>query len=161
MTINWADVLHKLESYAPGVHRIRPPCARSRIAATERHLGKLPSELLSMLEHFNGARLFDKGHGASAALFGISEDPPLDPFDWAEDWWVDKFTPLWRGAVGPNRQNDWAIAMMNYGELILLNGQGTIRKWDTSQQQWDPGSLSFEQWLEDQLREGEAFMNEE
>jgi hypothetical protein len=115
-----------------------------------------------MLRHFNGARLFDKGvGGATVALFGITEEPPLDPFMWAEKWWIDKYTPLWRGAGGPNRRNEWAITMMNYGELIILNEQGTIRKWDTSQQQWDPASLTFEQWLEELFREGDEFMNEE
>jgi hypothetical protein len=162
MTTNWADVLQKLRSYSPGVHTIRPPCPQSRIATTERQLGKLPSELLGMVAHFDGARLFESRNGcALVTLFGISEDHPLDPFEWGEDWWIDKFTPLWRGAGGPSRQNDWAIAMMNYGELILLNGQGTIRKWDTSQQQWEPGSLPFDQWLQDLLREGDIYLHEE
>jgi hypothetical protein len=39
--------------------------------------------------------------------------------------------------------------MMNYGELILLDGQSTVRKWDTSQRQWNPETASFDQWLHD------------
>lgn len=113
-----------------------------------------------MLGHFNGAQLFDKGPGNLVTLFGISEDPPLPPVEWAEDWWIDKFTPPWR-AAGRNRQNDWTIAMMNYGVLVLLDGQGTVKQWDTSQQQWDQEPLPFDRWLQGLLCEGDAFLNEE
>jgi hypothetical protein len=127
----------------------------------ERQLGRPPGELLGMLKHFNGAQLFDTGAGGElVSLFGVSENPPLPPLEWAADWYIDKFTPKWR-AAGPNRQNDWAIAMMNYGDLILLDGQGMVKKWDTSQQEWSPGQLELHEWVQDLLREGKGFLNEE
>ena len=50
---------------------------------------------------------------------------------------------------------------MSYGELIVLNGQGTVRMWDRSQQAWSPGTSSFAQWIEELLREGEAYLKEQ
>jgi hypothetical protein len=84
----------------------------------------------------------------------------LPPLEWAVDWYIDKFTPNWR-AAGNNRQDQWAVAMMSYGELIVLNGQGTVRMWDRSQQAWSPGTSSFAQWIEELLREGEAYLKEQ
>jgi hypothetical protein len=75
MTTNWPDVTQKLQSYHAGIHTIRPPCARSRIAATERQLGKLPGELLAMLEHFNGAILFDKSAGGELVTLRSAVTP--------------------------------------------------------------------------------------
>jgi hypothetical protein len=162
MTTNWADVMQELRAYPPGVNTIRLPCPRSRIANTELQLGKLPRELVRMLEQFNGAILFKSGAGSwLVTLFGLSEDQPLPPFEWGEDWWIDKFTPLWRKAGGRSRQNEWAFAIMSYGELILLDREGMIRKWDTAQAQWDPSPpISFDEWLQEVLREGKTYLNE-
>jgi hypothetical protein len=125
----------------------------------ERQLGIAPQQLLEMLKSFNGATLFDAGVGEMVTLFGVSEEPPLSPFEWAPDWYIDKFTPEWR-AAGPNRQDDWAIAMMNYGELILLDEEGKVKKWDTGQRDWNPGILSFDEWIRELMREGDEFLNE-
>jgi len=161
MTVNWADVLRKLLAFPPDTHRLRPPCSEGRLEIAEQQLGTLPTELVDLLKHLNGARLFDTGAGGEmVALFGLSEVPPLPPMEWAEDWYIDIFTPKWR-AAGANRQLDWVIAMMNYGGLIVLDGQGTVREWDTSQQIWDPNTCSFDQWIQDILREGEAYLNEQ
>ena len=158
MTVNWTDVLHRLRTYPAAAHRIRPPCPESQIEAAEQQLGKFPTPLSDMLRHFNGARLFDNC-GEFVALFGISEEPPLPALEWAADWHIDKFTPKWR-AAGKDRQDDWAFAMMNYGELILLDGHCTVKGWDTSQQKWTPGTCSLYQWIEGILRGGEAYLNE-
>jgi hypothetical protein len=160
MTVNWADVLHDLRSCSGDAHRIHPPCAESRIATTERELGNLPNDLLDMLKHLNGAMLFDSGGGGElVTIFGISGDSAIPTDEWPADWYVDKFTPKWR-AAGTNRENEWAIAMMNYGELVLLDGLGTVRKWDTSQRRRNPETVNFDRWLYELLREGAAYLNE-
>jgi hypothetical protein len=158
--MNWSDLLGKLKSYPPNTHQFRPPCPKSLIEAAERNMGKLPTELLEMLGHFNGAILFDSGAGGElVTLFGLFENQPISPFEWGPDWYIDKFTPEWR-AAGDNRQEDWPFAMMNYGELIIFSERRQIRKWDTGQRQWVPGGLSMEQWVEEILREGDEFLNE-
>jgi hypothetical protein len=159
MTVDWKAFLRRLRAYPTGIHKIRPPATQERIRAVEEKVGKLPSELADMLGLFNGAELFKK-NGFMLSLFGLTEEPPLPPFEWGEEWYIDRFTPMWRHE-GKNRQNDWAIAMMNYGELILLDGQGKIKKWDTSERTWAPGNVSFDQWLEEVLREGDEFLNED
>jgi hypothetical protein len=123
-------------------------------------LGKLPGAVLEMLQHFNGARLFDAGAGGEMVkVFGISEKPPLPKFEWAPVWNIDKFTPGWR-AAGDNRKNDWPIAMMTYGELILLTGQNNIKKWDTALGQFAPGTMSLGKWLQELFDEGEEYLKE-
>jgi hypothetical protein len=113
-----------------------------------------------MLQEFNGAILFDTGAGGElVSLFGITEDPPLSALEWGEEWYIDKFTPRWR-AAGTNRQNDWAIAMMNYGGLVVLNEDGSVKEWDTSRHMWNPGQFSLDEWVELIFREGETYVNE-
>jgi hypothetical protein len=160
MSVNWLNVLRELRSYPPSTHNFRPPCTQDRIEALEQQLGRLPADVSAMLRHFNGARLFDIGAGGElATLFGLSERPPLPPLEWAVDWYIDKFTPMWR-AGGNHREDQWAVAMMSYGELILIEGQGTVRKWDTSGQGWSPGMLSLADWIDELLREGAAYVKE-
>lgn len=78
---------------------------------------------------------------------------------WAADWWIDKFTPAWRSAE-QGRQTDWAIAMMNYGGLIILGQDGTTREWDTSQGTWEPETREFGDWVDEVLRDGKLYMQE-
>jgi len=121
-------------------------------------LGEMPSALVEMLGHLNGARLFLR-NGPLVSIFGISEIPPLPPMQWSADWYIDKFTPVWRSA-DQGRQMDWAIAMMNYGGLIILGQDGMIREWDTSQGIWDPKTWNFREWADNILRDGELYMQE-
>jgi hypothetical protein len=118
----------------------------------------MPNALIEMLKLFNGAELFVKS-GPMVTIFCISANPPLPPFEWAEDWYVDKFTPAWRSAE-QGGQTDWAIAMMNYGGLIILGQDGTVREWDTSQRTWEPKTWKFGEWVDDVLRNGESYMQE-
>lgn len=152
---DWGALLVRLQAYPPHFHRILPPCPGERIEAVEKELGKLPTTLKAMLRHFNGAKLFD----ASFSLFGISLIPPLPPLEWAPEWCVDKFTRKWR-AAGSGRQGDWAIAMTNYGGLILLNGNERIKEWDTSQSTWLLKDLPVGEWIEKVISEGEVIMAE-
>lgn len=152
---DWAGFLVRLQAYPPHFHRILQPCPVERIEAVEKELGKMPATLTAMLRQFNGAKLFD----ASFSLFGISTIPPLPPLEWAPEWCIDKFTPKWR-AAGSNRQEDWAVAMTNYGGVVLLDLNGTVKEWDTGESIWLSRDLAFEEWIETLITEGEAIMAE-
>ncbi len=156
MNVNWEDVLRRLHSYPDRVHKILPACSMDRILAVDEELGKMPETLSQMLRQFNGAELFIDG-GPLVTIFGISTEPPLPPLEWATEWYIDKFTPKWRSA-GRNRDSDWAIAMTNYGRLILLEQSGLVKEWDTSQRQWSRGTFTFDEWIEETLREGDAYV---
>lgn len=170
MQSTWNAIVRRLDSYPSRIHRLLPPCSEERLREVQSKLGKLPKGVIEMLRQFNGAELFMK-HGPMITVFGISTLPALPPLEWAEDWYIDIFTPWWRAfgerqppqrPVGEDRQNDWAVAMMNYGGLIIVGGDGRVREWDTAQRMWDPRSFNdFEEWVEDILREGDAFLKEE
>ena len=98
--------------------------------------------------------------GPMISLFRLSPIPSLPKFEWAPDWCIDIFTPWWRTPAVEERKNDWAIAMTNYGGVIILNQDGIIREWDTAQKCWDPKKLEFGDWIEALLQEGDTFMNE-
>jgi len=158
---DWDAFLVRLHAYPSHFHRILPPCPEERIEAVEKQLGKLPTSVMSMLRRFNGAKLFLSA-GPSFSLFGISDVPPLPPLpllEWAPEWCIDKLTPKWRGA-GSGRQGDWAIAMTNYGGLILLDWNESIKEWDTAQSTWLSQNLSFGEWIEKVISEGEVIMAE-
>jgi hypothetical protein len=118
----------------------------------------MPTTLVDMLKCFNGGKLFFRA-GPLVSIFGISMIPPLPSLQWAPDWFVDKFTPKWR-LTADDRRDDWAIAMMNYGGLIILDKDDRIREWDTSQRLWSPKPWGFDEWVEDILRDGDAYMKD-
>src|SRR5580704_15904853 len=95
MSVDWANVLARLNAYPAGTHKFLPPCPEEKIEAVQMDLGKMPEELASMLRHFSGAHLFDRT-GPLISLFGITPASPLPPFEWAPDWCIDKYTPEWR-----------------------------------------------------------------
>ena len=111
-----------------------------------------------MLQHFNCANLFIRA-GEMISLFGISSSPRLPWQQWAPDWYIDVFTPTWRRTHG--QPTDWAIAMTNYGGLIILDADNTIRQWDTFTNAWDalePGPWTFADWIDKVFQEGDAFL---
>src|ERR1700687_2139736 len=120
MIFDWNSLLARLRSYPPNIHRLLPPCPRERIATVESEQGQLPKALKEMLKRMNGGELFIRA-GPMLSVFGISIVPPLPPTEWAPDWWIDKFTPTWRQA-GLGGQDDWVIAMMNFGGGGFLCG---------------------------------------
>jgi hypothetical protein len=154
---DWATFLARLHAYTQGVHAIGPPVLRTRLDAVEEELGKLPSELVDMLDHFNGAELFIWS-GPMLTMFGLSEASPVSKLKWAENWYIDKFTPKWR-AAGDGRESQFAIGMTNYGGLILFEN-GRIREWDTAQREWAPSNYELSEWLEKVLHDGEVFLRE-
>lgn len=151
-------LLVRLRAYPSHFHRILPPCPGERIEAVEKELGKLPTTLNEMLRRFNGAELFISG-GPFVSFFRISAIPPLPPLEWAPEWCVDTFTRKWR-AAGANRQGDWAVAMTNYGGLVLLGADETIKEWDTGQSVWLSKNLPLGEWIETVFSEGETIMAE-
>jgi hypothetical protein len=155
MMVNWDDFLRRLWSYPPGTNTILPPCPEDRIKSVEEQFGMVPKELVNMLRHFNGAKLFRRSIPL-ASIFGISPIPLLPPLEWAPEWTIDQYTPRWRTST--NRLTDWPIAIMNYGGLILLSGDGTIREWDRSQGKWSPMSFTFNEWTDNLFREGDAYL---
>ena len=155
MMFDWGAFSVRLQAYPSGFHQFLPPCLEERIYSVEKELGELPTTLKEMLRHFNGAKLFD----GSFRLFGISVTPPLPPLEWAPEWCIDAFTRRWR-AAGSNRECDWAIGITNYGGLILLNDNETVKEWDTGQSIWLSRDLPLETWIENVISEGEAIMAE-
>jgi hypothetical protein len=155
---DWDTVCSRLRAYPPHFHQILSPCPVERIEAVENELGKLPPALREMLRRFNGAELY-RSPNPFVTIFGISTTPPLPPLEWAPEWCIDTFTRKWR-AAGTNRQNDWAIAMTNYGGLILLDGNESIKEWDTSQSIWLSRNLAVGEWMEKVIDEGEIVIAE-
>lgn len=153
MEVDWEAFLSRLRSYPKGVHKILPPYTGARLEAIQKQLGILPRALSEMLCHINGAELFIAGTPL-VTVFGISSTPPLPPLDWAEDWYIDKFTPTWRRAG--NRQLDWTIAMTNYGGLIVLDEHCSVKEFDTSQSTLTPRNTTLDQWLSKVMQEGDA-----
>lgn len=158
MTPDWTEFFRQLQTYPPEVHNLLPPCAESRIEAVQQELGRMPDVLVSMVKHFGGAELFCKC-GPLISIFGLSNIPSRPPLEWASDWYIDKFTPIWRSSH--NRMGDWVIGMTNYGGLIVLDEHGTVREWDTAQNKWSPMQRRFDEWLNCILRGGDAYMKEE
>lgn len=155
---DWNAFLIRLEQYPPHSHRILPASSCEQIEEVEKEFGKLPTTLKDMMRHFNGAELFISGI-PYVSIFRISAAFPLPPLEWAAEWYVDTFTRKWR-AENSNRQNDWAIAMTNYGGLVLFDTDETIKEWDTSQHAWLSRNVPFEEWIENIFGEGEATMDE-
>ncbi len=158
MKVNWANILERLKAYPISVNRLLPPCPEGRIDEVQADMGRFPEDLVGMLEYFNGAELF-ANTGPLVSIFGVSALPPLPPMEWAPEWCVDKFTPRWR-AAGGGRQGDWAIAMMNYGGLIIMHSDGSLVEWDTAQRTWGAKSPDLAAWFEEILRDGDAYMRE-
>lgn len=158
MKINWVNVLDRLRAYPPRVNRLLPPCPEDRMEEVQADLGKFPEDLSDMLKHFNGGKLFVRS-GQLVSIFRVSQGQQFPPLEWAPDWCIDKFTPKWR-AAGADRELDWAIAMMNYGGLIIVTEGGKVREWDTAQRIWGATTPSLGDWFEWILREGEAYMKE-
>jgi hypothetical protein len=129
-----------------------------RIAVAEKQFGTMPAIAREMLQHFNGAELF-VASGPMLTLFGLTTVPPLPPLEWGEDWYIDKLTPAWR-ASGLNRDRDWAVAMMNYGGLILFNESRGISEWDTGESRWLLENMAFGDWIEKVIADGETMMAE-
>ncbi len=161
--IDWEAFVRKATAVAPQSHRLRPPCQVAQIAACEADLGRLPMELTKMLNVFNGAELFVDCMPL-LTLFGISA--PDDPL--SNDWYIDRFTKAWRGAG--RSQADWVFGITNYGGVLILAENCTVRQWDTAQQtwtNWDTAQKTWTDidvplptWVEQTLVEGEHYMTE-
>ncbi len=157
MSTNWDHFLGRLGEYPEGTHRILPPCPNERIQAVQNQFGPMPNDLLDMLRHFNGAKLFIKT-GPLVSVFGITTVPSLSPLVWAPEWHIDRFTARWRSSG--HSHDEWPIAMMNYGVLIVLGSQGMTKEWDTGQRSWGGKELGLNERITELLREGELYLSE-
>ena len=158
MKFDWVALIDRLRKYPCSHHQFLAPCPHDRIANVEEKFGAMPAILREMLEHFNGAKLFIEGLPL-LTLFRISTVPPPRSLEWGEDWYIDKFTPKWRES-GPNRNDDWAIGMMNYGGLIFFSESRGIKEWDTGESRWLLEDIPFAEWIEKVRRDGEIMMAE-
>jgi len=154
MRFDWGALIDRLRECR--YHQFLAPSPRDRIAAVEEKVGAMPALLREMLEHFNGAELFIGGLPL-LTLFRISTVPSLPSLEWSEEWYIDKLTPKWR-ASGPNRNDDWAIGMTNYGGLILFNESRGISEWDTGESRWLIREMPFNEWIEKIMKDGEVMM---
>lgn len=160
MALDWDNVVRHLDNYPPGIHRLLPPCTEEQLLEVQSKLGRLPDGIFEMLRHFNGGKLFTKT-GPLVSIFRLSPIPSLPRFEWAEGYCIDQYTPRWR-AAGPDRQNDWAVAMMSYAVLVIVCGDGRVGEWDTAQGIWEPRNFNnFDDWVQEILREGDASLKEE
>jgi hypothetical protein len=157
MRVDWRAFVDRLHKHPSGYHQFLSPCRHDEIAAVEEKLGSLPTTLREMLEHFNGAELFI-GAGPMLTLFPISTIPSRS-LEWGDDWYIDKLSRLWRER-GPNRNDDWAIGMTNYGGLILFNESRGVKEWDTSETRWLLEDIPFSEWIEKVISDGDAMMAE-
>lgn len=155
---DWDSFLSRLRKYPLDFHRILPPCPRERVEAVEEEFGKLPQTLADMLERFNGAKLFCCPNPI-VNIFRISTIQQLPILEWAPEWCIDTFTSKWR-AASSGRNRDWAVAMNNYGGLVLLDLDGNVKEWDIGVGEWVFEALPLEQWIEEMMSEGEAIMHE-
>lgn len=153
---DWDAFLLRLRKYPATFYRILPSYSGGRIMAVEGEFGRLPTTTKEMLRRFDGAKLFISGI-PFVRLFRLSNTPPLPPLEWAPEWCIEEFTRKWR-AAGSDRQDDWAIAMMNYGALVLLQADDTVKEWDTGESRWLLKGLAFGDWIEKVMREGELIM---
>jgi hypothetical protein len=159
MRPNWKSTLKRLSSYPVDVHRILPPCPEARLQSVQLELGTMPDDLIDMLRHFNGAKLFNKC-GPMISVFGITAVPLLPPMEWSPDWHIDQYTPDWRRASA-GREKEWAIAMTNYGGLAILDKSGAVKEWDKGYRMWGVTDQDLGSWMDRILREGDAFLQEE
>jgi hypothetical protein len=156
MIPNWTAFQERLETFPQGSHMTRPPISVKRLNEVQKRFENLPGPLLAMVKHFNGAELFARGM-PMLTLFGLTEDPPLDEMEWAEDWYIDVFTPKWRGAE-EDRESQFVFGMTNYGGVIIYDEE-IVKEWDTAQRTWLP-EYEFEDWLEKVLQDGDTMLRE-
>ena len=154
---NWPLVLRRINVYPPAVHNVLPPASRERIANVEAAIGQMPHVLVEMLSFFNGAELFIR-NGPLLTIFGVTVAPPLPRCMWAPDWCIDKLTPWWRSG-GDGRQNEWAIGMLNYGNVVILDNDSQTKEWDTSLRAFGPRQCGLRDWIDDVFREGDAYLD--
>jgi len=159
MTFDWSNLVERLTTQSAVLHRFQPPCSLDTIRDVQQQLGALPHVLKDMLTRFNGALLFDTGL-PMITLFRASKQPPLRVLEWAPDWCIDVMTPKWR-AGGATRKEDWAFGMTSYGGLLILDGRGRVKEWDTAEGAWLIKSMAFDKWIAKILKEGKELIEEE
>jgi hypothetical protein len=159
--VEWDQILVRIASYPAGVHRLLAPVPRERIAIVERQVGTMPDVLVEMLLRFNGAELFRSG-SELISIFGVTTSQPLSRLEWSPDYMIEKFTARWRaaGAGTRDRSRSWAFAIMNYGGLQIIDGEGLVEEWDSAQSNFSPWRKTFDQWLQDLFREGDEFLRD-
>jgi len=157
METNWNYILRRIDDYPNGVHRIRPPCEPERVIAIQAELGRMPQQIVEMLKHFNGGKLFCR-IVPFVSIFGVSVMPLLPSLENASDWYVDRFTPIWRESKGGC--DEWTIGMTNYGGLLVMDSNANVREWNTSESIWSPQSWSFNEWIEHVFIEGDNYLSQ-
>jgi hypothetical protein len=151
LSAEWNAFWDRISSSLPGTHSVKPPAPASRLQDIQRELGEFPEELLEMLAYCNGAELFISAIPL-VTLFGISPLVPVPTLQWASDWYVDRFTPAWRGHSGCAA--DWAIAMTSYGALVVLRDGDGLREWDCNERRWLGPQRPIGDWLSAILHDG-------
>lgn len=156
MQSTWDHFISGLKADPDGTHHLCDACPEERILNVQREIGNLPEILAEMVRRFNGAELFVNAIPL-VTLFGISPLRAVSQIDWPSEWYIDKYTRLWR-ASNP-RSDEWAFAMTNYGGLMLVNHGEQVREWDTNASRWVGPSSSIDDWQKNVLVEGHAYMS--
>jgi hypothetical protein len=159
-TFDWKNFLARLQQHPKEAFRLYRACPADRIRTVESQLGRIPPDLRSMLEHFNGGAIFDR----MVRLFGLSEiehDHAEFPFLKGAGLFLDVQTTAWR-QFDPSRTGDWLFGITNYGGELILTSEGAVRQWDTSVSAWDNQysyTRSFDAWMERTFQEGVRFLS--
>lgn len=108
-----------------------------------------------MLLNSNGIELFINC-GPFVTLLGVSPETPVNPLEWAPDWYIDVLTAGWRKAG--NGGTDVVAGVTCYGTLFIFRTHETVQEWDTQSGDWCSDEGPPDKWLERLIVEGEEFM---
>ena len=159
MDFDCQKLMNRIRAHPDDWCTLLPPCFPKDIAEVEKRLRSEISPALSdMLQCFNSAEFFIAAIPL-LTFFPVSNIAAHTPPDWAAGWYVDEFTAKWR-ADSAHRDQDWAVAITNYGGLILFDAEEHIKEWDINESRFIIEQMPFEQWIEKVFAEGEAMMRE-
>ncbi len=154
--MNLTDFFKNIKDFPTGVHRFLPGATDENLQILTERIGKLPEFLEKLLKEFDGAELFINGI-PFLTIFRSINNPPLTALEWSSEWFIDNYTKKWRES-NTERNDDFAIAMTNYGGLILADKKGKIKEWDTSEGRWIFQNMLTTDWFEKIVLEGKEIL---
>lgn len=151
--VTWDSFIRRIQRDAAS-HRLKAPCPPERILQVSEELRGMPPCIHSMLNSFNGGKLFARAM-PMVTLFGLSTTTDSG----AVDWFIDVWTPKWRAADGAT--DDWVFGITNYGGVLVIRSDNSVRQWDGAARRWEGDSVPLNVWTEQILLEGEKYMTDE
>lgn len=149
--MNLDDFIMEINNFPQSIHRFLPGATDKNLQVLIERIGRIPDFLEKLLREFDGAELFISGI-PFLTIFRSMNNPPLPAMEWSLEWCVDVYTKKWREINAGSK--DIAIAMTNYGGLVLLDEKGKIKEWDTSEGRWLIQNMPITEWFEKIISEG-------